>query len=339
MSSEVTPSWLDNNFLQTALGEDVAKFEAKSLGDSKDFFTSTLYRAVVELKSGKKEYLIIKKLNTNEGDGLSVSDSSMFDREMHMYGIVMPKLAALLEKAFPGMEPIAPKHFYSSSGVIVLEDLSVSGFKMLDRIEGLNLQQTMEVMKMLGRFHGASVILYEEDPDCFNPYLKSLFTERPIRELQKKYYINWPGFGERYSKKLREMAVHMQEMNRNASRRQESRFNVLTHDDVWVCNLMFREPHGEYHKSLHETLVALGYKKELPTLEDVLEEYKKSSSYGFVVSVVYLPANYATADIDIPMFDPDAPPVGREIYEGSKYRMVMQELFRDFEKLGAFSVD
>ncbi|PSN47044.1 hypothetical protein C0J52_09359 [Blattella germanica] len=245
-------------------------------------------------------------------------------------------------------------------------------------------------MRTLAKFHGASVILYKKEPQCFQPYLDTLFAEEPVIKLQKSFVEgmtkllideirNWPGFGEKYSKKLQQLAPRMQQLVIDGARRQEGRFNVLTHDDLWINNMMFNSegsvrfidfqmPHyaslgndvllfysssltdevrrkhfqtllKEYHKVLCETLTRLGYEENLITLEELHEECWKSSLYGFALNVIFLPGVFARADCEIPMFEVNGPAPKPDIYEGSRARTVMAEILKEFEKHGVFTID
>jgi hypothetical protein len=60
---------------------------------------------------------------------------------------------------------------------MIMEDLAPLGFRMADRRVPLDLAHCLVVMRRLGAFHAASVILYQQDPDCMAPFMKSLLAE------------------------------------------------------------------------------------------------------------------------------------------------------------------
>jgi hypothetical protein len=84
-------------------------------------------------------------------------------------------------------EPITPKCIYACKTFLVLEDLSATGFKMGERRKGLDLDHCLLVMRTLARFHAASVVLHEQDPDSMKEYDNSFFSDLGVHK-------SWSGF-------------------------------------------------------------------------------------------------------------------------------------------------
>jgi hypothetical protein len=70
----------------------------------------------------------------------------------------------------------------------VLEDLSSVGFRMLDRCQGLDLDHCLLVMRSLARFHAASVVLHQQDPDSMKEYEINFFNEPCLYKNWKKCF-------------------------------------------------------------------------------------------------------------------------------------------------------
>jgi hypothetical protein len=85
-------------------------------------------------------------------------------------------------------EPLYPKCIYACKTFLVLEDLSAEGFRMGERREGLDLDHCLMVMRSLGKFHAASVILQQQDPDSMKEYDNSFFCDSAILNSWPKYF-------------------------------------------------------------------------------------------------------------------------------------------------------
>jgi hypothetical protein len=85
-------------------------------------------------------------------------------------------------------EPLSPKCIQAYKGFLVLEDLSAVGFRMLDRLQGLDLDHCLLVMRALAKFHAASVVLHQQDPDSMKEYEVNFFSETSIKDKMKRFF-------------------------------------------------------------------------------------------------------------------------------------------------------
>lgn len=79
------------------------------------------------------------------------------------------------------------RYLYSCPGTIVMQDLCAEGFKMAERRQGLDLSHCLLVMRMLARFHAASVVLHDRDPEAMSLYDKNFFSEPELRESLQNF--------------------------------------------------------------------------------------------------------------------------------------------------------
>ncbi|XP_033611562.1 uncharacterized protein LOC111874997 [Cryptotermes secundus] len=147
-------------------------------------------------------------------------------------------------------EPFGARYIFSTDGVIIMEDLTPLGFRMVNRGVGLDLAHCLVVMRRLATFHAASVILYQQDPECMTPFLESLFSEsvnekqfqQMISGLMKRVRVEvetWPDFSH-FARKLRALEKDVLGRMCRGMRRDDKAFNVLNHGDAWKNNMLFR---------------------------------------------------------------------------------------------------
>jgi hypothetical protein len=55
---------------------------------------------------------------------------------------------------------------------------------MLDRLQGLDLDHSLLVMRTLAKFHAASAVLHQQDPESMKEYEVNFFSEPCL-------YTNW----------------------------------------------------------------------------------------------------------------------------------------------------
>jgi hypothetical protein len=69
-----------------------------------------------------------------------------------------------------------------------MEDLCAEGFKMAERRQGLDLAHCLLTMRRVAKFHAASVVLHDQDPDSMAIYDQSIYSEPAIREACRKIF-------------------------------------------------------------------------------------------------------------------------------------------------------
>lgn len=160
-----------------------------------DGFTSEIFRiSISENKSVEKLELLCKVASISEKLGKEFFTDILFKNEALFYDNLMPTLAQFqkdknLKKqdqfvAYPkcyGSIIDDENHRY----VIILEDLRPLGFEMWNKAKPTPIENARLTMRELGKFHGLSFALKEQNPDRFaeikrirNIFREALQTER-----------------------------------------------------------------------------------------------------------------------------------------------------------------
>nr|CAD7455077.1 unnamed protein product [Timema tahoe] len=201
LSGYVNPEWLDEKFVERALREGetdpdivVKHIQAKAATAVGDNYASLMYRVSVEFVrwGGKieKQSLIVKALPQSESMKNLITGCELFLIESNMFKKTLPDMEKLLKEADKEKyKPFSARGIYfapQSEETLVLEDLSVSGFKVAERQKGLDLEHSMLAIQRLAMFHAASVVLAEKDPMSMAPYYADFITKsKEVAERQK----------------------------------------------------------------------------------------------------------------------------------------------------------
>jgi hypothetical protein len=132
-----------------------------------DNYASLVLRAKIRiqyLQTNKIELIdvIIKASQTNYDE---ISEFTVYEREKFVYESPIKTFEALwLEKAGEEIHfgPKALKFMKSPYEVIVLDDLKAEKYEMLDRKEGLTLEQSKIFLKKLAKFHAAGAVCFQK---------------------------------------------------------------------------------------------------------------------------------------------------------------------------------
>lgn len=247
----VTLPWLDKSKLELWLQTPVEDCVSKDADLKGDNYLSDLHRLLVKTKNGDKSLIVKCRLEDGPA-AVSLRESTIFKKEQEMYSITLPRMHELLRNAVPDiLEPLAPNCLYSCKRFLVLEDLSYSGYKMLDRQKGLTFEQCLTVMRTIARFHAASIALHEQDPDSMKEYQHNFYSQfskngswdicfQAMKKLIVEELETWPApQWSPFVEKLRR--IDMLEKANETSRTCDSDFNVLIHGDLWINNILFHD--------------------------------------------------------------------------------------------------
>ncbi|XP_076279923.1 uncharacterized protein LOC143208890 isoform X1 [Lasioglossum baleicum] len=260
----VTPSWLNVDFTEgiLRLSEDDSTLQvidvfvkpATSMGDN---YCSDMMRVAIEYTrmqgdkrvKGKKS-LICKIEPILEGARKElIENAQVFDTEIVMMTDTLKKMSDMLGSGIRlGAEIYHVR--MERPLCLVMEDLAATGFRMADRIAGLDLAHCVLAIRRLGKFHAASVALCEKEPEQKAKYWKGMFNEKYSEEVKSIFNLGcaaladeiekWPELGKRYSDKIRAMASQMYELGISVAKRRGDEFSVINHGDFWVNNMLFK---------------------------------------------------------------------------------------------------
>lgn len=345
------PVWVNNDCIEKILQKDdtnlkVVNVEIENACGKGDNYASKIIKIHVDVKCKKiadrKSYLL-KYLE----DGMMAkffTENGMFEREIEMYKNTIPMFRELYEKFFPG-EKVAPHTSYlkiDGNKMLFMKDLSVEGYRMGNRLTGLDLDHCMMVMKKLGQFHALGALLLQQKPLVFEAYKHHIFymktCEHYYMSLLRSFALeveHWPEYRHLVSK-LNKLADHFKSLGSKATEHKAGEFLVLNHGDLWTTNILFNYNqtgkvsdaifvdyqlvyYGSpvydliyffatsltediyenniplliktYHKSLSENLTKINYSKQIPTLENIQQEFKEKE----IILAYCLFTNYPVA--------------------------------------------
>ncbi|PSN31212.1 hypothetical protein C0J52_25885 [Blattella germanica] len=251
--TELPAPWVNHDFTRKILSNhegtpvSLIKLEATPAVPKGENFMSTLYRTYVEYKREKDEkisskYLIIKYQPPGEA----------FHKELHVFENVLPMMNVVGSSKFGNVYEISAKYFGTDNqNTIVLEDLRYLGYKMEDRLKGLNLEQCVIVLRFLARFHGLSKKLEKMNPEIFDIFKEGFYVTMEERKsvmgpssrakmMQLASEVEtWPKF-EHYARKLRNLSSTAGATMFELEAPKDGSFNVLNHGDFWTNNILFQ---------------------------------------------------------------------------------------------------
>ncbi|XP_068156781.1 uncharacterized protein [Drosophila tropicalis] len=258
----MTAAWLNNSYLQQVLRVYYQSDEVQvksvnlesALGRGENYGAIlTRIRVVHKRGDNQMEYVDFIMAKTElENEDFDTRERKapydIFNRELDIYDHVMPRLQELAN------EQLCPKiyHIDRPHRALLMEDLSMKGYKMASRLNRLDEQHVRLVLNKLAKMQAASVIMQAEtqslnrfDRGFFNQYTESFQTYFVgCLRACAEYLRSQPGY-EQSAILLEQLAPHYMSLGLRCFRPEEDQLNVFTHGDLWTNNMMFKYENNE----------------------------------------------------------------------------------------------
>ncbi|XP_073991740.1 uncharacterized protein [Rhodnius prolixus] len=229
---------------------ELLDFTTRNSSDASVGLMSEVYLLKLQIRidgQTKEVSFFNKALPTNNRQLECVTKANCFKKEAAFFGTMFSGLRAfLLHKSIPNC------FLPDCESLIVLEDLTVSGYRSTVSVGGIDLKHAYLSLKALADIHAAS-LLYEHkigkklDEICPVEILRPWFTEiddnpgykdnlaaaKIISRVIDKYFKNYPEIVTEKAKEL--LFKYSQNMQKSKNYR-----NVITHQDLWCNNIMYK---------------------------------------------------------------------------------------------------
>ncbi|KAE8573988.1 uncharacterized protein [Halyomorpha halys] len=249
--------WVENSLIEAERRKcvrkvlDIQKLTAVAKGDN---YTSDLSRLRVKVQQldGRvvDRWVIYKTLPHTALRHKYMKQAGLFRTEFRMYQDVLPELESIRREKEVGEPYWGESYALRNYESLLLEDLSVLGYKMGQRKEGLDLKHCSIAMRALGKFHALTAIHRERGNLIISDFERH-FLERNIEMMGKFYTMafedltksletKWEDEWKVYAKALRKLnETLIKDLHKNFTIEHE-KFNVLNHGDCWVNNVLFK---------------------------------------------------------------------------------------------------
>ncbi|KAG8256156.1 hypothetical protein J6590_075494 [Homalodisca vitripennis] len=256
MAAQNVPDWLSAEFLQSALQSDqenypeivITKLQLEPAVPAGNNYASNLFRAKLQYKTqGNTEHstsIIVKTMKSDYKENIGAYIDDAFQREPKYYNEFISEARKLCKFN------IVPKHYKSSNtNCLILEDLSVSGFQMVDRHKLLDLNHCQLYIKASSKLHALSVAVHKRKPEL----IESLGGDNPaLAESNMQMFIvilkcsleSMSAFLED-KPKYKECLDVIKELRDNQTswhvfQKETPHVKALTQGDPWCTNMMFK---------------------------------------------------------------------------------------------------
>uniref|UniRef100_A0A1L8DZA2 Putative ecdysteroid kinase n=1 Tax=Nyssomyia neivai TaxID=330878 RepID=A0A1L8DZA2_9DIPT len=258
--TEAIPTWLTAKYFEDFLkkyekDENLKVISTKftDVTGKGEHYASVMWRAALEVKSSKspvpqKRSYVVKSVYEDPEKNSMFAMYGIYKREIEMYEKISVEIAKVLKSIGDNTQlfPEALHHDYERE-VLVFEDLSLRGFRNVDRRLRLDLHQAKMVMEKLAKMHAATAKMEEKNPGMFAHYNQSIFNRSATAfvefflmhlEIFIEELATWEDY-KQYAPKLRNLLKDFNERASQVFDPSKDFMNVLIHGDLWTNNIMF----------------------------------------------------------------------------------------------------
>lgn len=202
-----------------------------------------------------KVHLICKTPAINESVRKSFEAEMVFDRELYIYGSVLPALVSFQrEKGLSEDEQFSsfPKVYASEVDVehgiyiLIMEDLRAKEYEMWPKEKIVPLEHELMVMRELGKLHGISLALKDQRADQFAQFkqLADPFGAVVRGKLKPFFHISVKKSAavlkDPRHRQIMENFDFLRMMDHCFSWESCDKFGIVAHGDSWNNNYMFQ---------------------------------------------------------------------------------------------------
>ncbi|KAF2878838.1 hypothetical protein ILUMI_27327 [Ignelater luminosus] len=247
----------------------ITQYTTKKLTAAGENYGSLMLQVEMKLKDDndpsteRNLNLVAKMCPPNEFIKKMFNTAVTFKKEMEFYKIIIPTFKSLqIEQGVPEIMDCIPECYgarisldpksdvVDDNAAILLENLKLQGFQIMDRIKGLDLETTKLLIKDLAVFHAFSVAVKLLKPDVFKnkllPHLQKICMYDNLSEKAQQHIIdniiNTAAANQECIPHLSKVKKGLLECWDNMRNLLEPRepYATITHNDFWVNNAMIK---------------------------------------------------------------------------------------------------
>nr|XP_021187406.2 uncharacterized protein LOC110374147 [Helicoverpa armigera] len=237
-----------------------SKVTFHAVGTAGDNYVANVKRITVEGENGNLN-IIAKIAPASQSLRENFHSALLFNNEIFVYSKVIPKFIQLQKQAaVPEEEQVKFPKCYGTfdeapNEIILLEDVKVQGYIMLDRFIPLTDYVVKGVLKSLAVWHSLSYVLKNKEPETFNYFKDNLVDLWSILAEDKENNESAVAFitqvenmalgvladEPEYQNIIKGKVISSVEKAAKLKKDENgNRFSVIQHGDAWTNNIMFK---------------------------------------------------------------------------------------------------